>query len=66
MKDRTPVRPGSDGPWSRIRTPGFDVCDGYPECRFEGSRKEVRLHMRECLRSDAGALYRVLRGSYGQ
>jgi hypothetical protein len=55
----------AQSPWSRIITPGFNACDGWPKCRFEGPRREVRLHMRECLRSDAGALYRVLRGSYG-
>lgn len=36
------------------------LCDGYPTCRFDGTRAAVREHMKACPDSDAGAIYRVL------
>ncbi len=44
---------------SRIIHPGVNACEGWPRCRFEGTRDEVKLHQRECYHSDSGALYRV-------
>ena len=52
-------------PSSRIVQPGVFACDGWRKCGFEGTRREVRIHQRDCAYSDVGALYRVLRGRYG-
>ena len=50
-------------PWARVVQPRVNACDGWPECRWEGTGRDLKLHRRECPKSRDGEMYRFFRAA---